>query len=453
MKAIHGLKYSVLLVATTLLMACGGGSSGSGGTSTKSANSQTNASALAPLSSNAASSKTLSSTASSSTTTLSSSLASSSTANSSSATITAPQNLQITAGSGSVNLNWNAVPGASGYNLYYATDANIIPANIASFAEGTQQQNVTSPLNITSLAKDKLYYFVVTARSAAAESAASNEVSAIPAAVTLSLQPNAQETLVVELVNRARANPDAEAMRYAIGLNDGVSGTPISSTPKAPLAHNLLLLAAARSHSQWMLDNDIFSHTGINNSTPGQRMAAAGYAFTGSWSNGENIAWGGTTGSSINLTTYAANQHEGLFKSPDHRVNILGEEFRELGVGQLQGYFTYEGKNYLSSMMSQEFAKSGSSYFITGVAYQDLNNNNFYDVGEGLNGIRIKLNNKYYLAFESGAYSIPVTNGSYRLEFFGAALSGSAVANISVNNANLKQDVIKATNGAVRLTP
>jgi hypothetical protein len=443
MTAISGFNYPALALAASLLSACGGGSMGS--------SSPQPTSSAEPHSSAA---RTSAASLSSQTTSVFISLNSRSAApSSSSATLAAPQNVHITPGSGSVNLSWSNVAGASGYNLYYATEGALIPANIASFAEGKQLQNVTSPLTINALAMDKLYYFVVTARSATNESPASSEVSAIPAAVALNLQPNAQETLVVELVNRARANPNAEAMRYAIGLNDGISDAPISATPKAPLAQNLWLLAAARAHSQWMLDTNVFSHTGINNSTPGQRMTAAGYNFTGSWSNGENIAWGGTTGSSINLTSYALNQHEGLFKSPDHRVNILGEGFRELGVGQLQGYFAFEGKNYLSSMMSQNFAKSGSHYFITGVAYQDLNNNNAYDAGEGLNAVRIKLNNKYYLAFESGAYSIPVTNGSYRLEFFGPTLNATAVANITVNNANLKQDLVKDSAGSLRVLP
>ena len=467
---ISSLKYSALLCTVTLLVACGGGSpTGDNNTNASSsavANTSTPSvlSSAAPnssaISSNTLTSSSLSSVSLSSSTTSSevlSSIASSSlpssTATSSSPAFAAPQNLQITPANGSVSLSWGAVAGASGYNVYYATDANIIPANINSFADGKQLLNVTSPLTINALAKDKLYYFVVTARNGNTESPASSEVSAIPAAVALNLQPNAQETLVVELVNRARANPNAEALRFAIGLNDGITATAITSKANPPLAHNLLLLAAARAHSQWMLDTDIFSHTGVNNSTPGQRMTSAGYVFTGSWSNGENIAWGGTTGKTINLTSYAASQHEGLFRSPGHRVNILGESFRELGVGQLQGYFLSEGKNYLSSMMSQAFAKTGTSYFITGVVYNDVNNNNFYDVGEGLGGIRIKVNDKYYLAFDSGAYSIPATNGSYRLEFSGVALSSTAVTNITLNNANLKQDLIKSSNGSLRTSP
>lgn len=367
----------------------------------------------------------------------------SSTSSSSLVTLPAPQNLSAVPGNTQVTLTWNSVAGATAYRIYYASEANILIGSIASFDDGTRIDNATSPQVISNLRNGETYYFVVTAIQAANESIASNEVSATPGSIEIAKQPTAQEVLVVELVNRARANPGAEAARLGIGLNDGISGTQISDTPKQPLAHNLLLIESARLHSQWMLDEDIFSHTGINNSTPHQRMQAAGYVFTGSWTSGENIAWGGTTGSSINLTTYAVSQHEGLFKSPGHRENILNGNFRELGVGQLQGYFLNEGRNYLSSMLTQNFARSGSNYFLTGVIYEDKNSNEFYDVGEGLSGISITTNGKTYPAFNSGAYSIPFANGNYELSITGDALGAPVFYSVQINNQNRKLDVIK----------
>jgi serralysin len=38
-------------------------------------------------------------------------------------------------------------------------------------------------------------------------------------------QLNAYEQYMLELINRARLDPDAEAQRYGIGLNDGGAGT------------------------------------------------------------------------------------------------------------------------------------------------------------------------------------------------------------------------------------
>jgi uncharacterized protein YkwD len=80
-----------------------------------------------------------------------------------------------------------------------------------------------------------------------------------------------------------------------------------------------------------MLATDTFSHTGANGSSPGDRMTAAGYAFGGSWSWGENISirWGGTQ--AINQATIDAF-HDGLFRSPGHRDNIEDAGFREIGA-------------------------------------------------------------------------------------------------------------------------
>ena len=368
---------------------------------------------------------------------------SNSTTVSSSASFSAPQNVAAIPGNTSVKLSWNAVSGATGYRIYYASEANILINNIASFDDGTRVDNVTSPVTVINLRNNETYYFVVTALNATQETTASAEVSATPGSIDVSKQPSAQEVLVVELVNRARANPGAEAARFGIGLNDKITGTPITDTPKAPLAHNLLLIDSSRKHSQWMLDQDIFSHTGVDNTTPVQRMSAAGYQFTGNSTGGENIAWGGTTASSINLTNYAISQHRGLFESPGHRVNILNENYRELGVGQREGYFMQEGNNYLSSMLTQNFARSGSNYFLTGVVYSDINNNEFYDVGEGLSGVTITTNGKSYPVYNSGAYSIPLSNGNYELSITGDTLGSPVYYSVQIANQNKKLDVIK----------
>ncbi len=360
--------------------------------------------------------------------------------------LASPQNISVVPGDTSVTISWNTVNGATGYRIYYATEGNILVSNIASFEDGTRLDNVNSPYNVTNLRNGETYYFVVTAINSNQESTTSIEVSATPGSVDLAKQPTAQEVLVVELVNRARANPGAEAARLGIGLNEGITGTQITDTPKPPLAHNLLLIDSSRKHSQWMLDTDIFSHTGANNSTPQQRMVASGYEFIGNWASGENIAWGGTTASSINLTSYAVSQHEGLFKSPGHRVNILSESYRELGVGQRQGYFMQNNTNYLSSMLTQNFARSGSNYFLTGVIYNDSNNNEFYDVGEGLNGITITINGRSYPVFNSGAYSIPLANGNYELSITGDALGAPVYYSVQISNQNRKLDAIKFGN-------
>ena len=47
-------------------------------------------------------------------------------------------------------------------------------------------------------------------------------------------QPTAYEQYFLELVNRARANPGAEAARVGIGLNDGLAAGTIAGPSRTP---------------------------------------------------------------------------------------------------------------------------------------------------------------------------------------------------------------------------
>lgn len=93
------------------------------------------------------------------------------------------------------------------------------------------------------------------------------------------VHPTPVEVYEVELINRARANPTAEATRHGIALNEGLAAGTISTAAKQPLAINPFISDAARKHSQWMIDNDLFRHEGPGNNSPGQRITNAGYSF------------------------------------------------------------------------------------------------------------------------------------------------------------------------------
>jgi uncharacterized protein YkwD len=62
-------------------------------------------------------------------------------------------------------------------------------------------------------------------------------------------EPTAYEQYMLELINQERAQAGVQ-----------------------PLADNGLLNDAAGAHDQWMIDTDVFSHTGVNGSSPTQRM-------------------------------------------------------------------------------------------------------------------------------------------------------------------------------------
>jgi hypothetical protein len=254
----------------------------------------------------------------------------------------------------------------------------------------------------------------------------------------MTVNPTAYEQYLLELVNWARANPLGEANLLGIDLNQSLAPGTISPTPKQPLVLNAELISAARGHSQWMLATDTFSHTGINGSTPRARIEAAGYKLVPPWSVGENIAWNGTTGS-LNLTNSVLMAHEGLFRSAGHRVNLMNGDFKEVGLGVIPGQFTV----YNAGMVTQKFAYSGYQSYLTGVILDDLNGNSFYDVGEGVGGVKITAMGTTGTftthSWGAGGYNLALPNGSYTVTYsFGGK---ELFADVLIAGKNVKVDV------------
>ncbi len=97
-----------------------------------------------------------------------------------------------------------------------------------------------------------------------------------------------------------------------------------------PLRRSDDLTIAARAHNQDMIDNDFFSHTGSDGSSPPVRACREGYQPYG-WGDcyvGENIAAGYSTPASV-VT--------GWMNSQGHKDNILNAKYREIGLGHSTG--------------------------------------------------------------------------------------------------------------------
>ena len=248
-------------------------------------------------------------------------------------------------------------------------------------------------------------------------------------------EPSAYEQLFLELINRARLDPAAEAQRTGVSL-----GT-ITAAQKQPLAFNLSINDAADAHSAWMLSSGTFSHTGSGGSSAGQRMESAGYTGISTW--GENIAWNGTTGT-LNILSSVLGQHDGLFRSSGHRANILNDSFKEIGIGSQSG--SYSGYNAL--MTTQDFGRAGSGSLVTGVVYNDADSNAFYSAGEGRDGIQMQLLSGASLigataTWSSGGYSLKTTaTGDLTVRFSGGGLAQTIGAIIDFAAYNAKIDLV-----------
>ncbi|MGB3404623.1 MAG: CAP domain-containing protein [Microcoleaceae cyanobacterium] len=275
--------------------------------------------------------------------------------------------------------------------------------------------------------------------------------------------PSAQDQYMLELVNRARANPQAEADRLLSGnLNEGLAAGTISTDPKQPLAWNANLGTAAAGHTQDMFDDDFFAHTNPNTgSTPRSRATAAGYTTQGGV--GENIAVIVSSGS-LDLTTATSNNQDNLFVDANypgrgHRVAILRPNYREIGVSNdvgnnYQGPFSSQWNS--AAIATQNFGyANGGNPFITGVAYTDgITDDDFYTVGEGLGGVSVtavdianSANTFTTTTWSAGGYSIEVTPGatyniSFSGDFDGDNQSDTVSYQVSVGSKNVKQDLV-----------
>jgi hypothetical protein len=266
--------------------------------------------------------------------------------------------------------------------------------------------------------------------------------------------PTDEEQLYLELINRARANPVAEAVRLAATTDPDVRNaytffnvdlnkfqTDLASLPPTPpLAMNAQLLAAARAHARDMATNAFQGHIGTDGTNPGDRITRAGYL----WSTyGENVyayaksVFHGYAGFEVDW----GNGPGGMQDPPGHRLNIHHAAFREVGIGVVNLTNAAVGPQ----VVTQDFAtRQGATPLITGVVYYDLNGNGFYDVGEGIGGVLVTAagSSWYALTPASGGYAIPVTtNGTYRIHFSAPGLSHEATATVAAQ-ANVKVDFV-----------
>ena len=267
--------------------------------------------------------------------------------------------------------------------------------------------------------------------------------------------PTANDQSYIELINRARANPPAEGARLAVATDPGILsaykqfGVDLTMMRNefnviavaGPLAPNEKLTKAARGHTQWMFDNSTQSHDETNPAnTPGQRITAAGYDWN---TYGENIfayaesTWYGHVGFQVD---WGPGGTGGMQNPRGHRNSIHNPNFMEIGVGTLDGTNGAVGPQLVTQDFGTEF---NSPVFATGVAYYDLNSNNFYDAGEGISGLAVKVNGASYYCLTAigGGWVVPIptTAGTRTVTFSGLGISQST--NVVVASSNKKIDL------------
>lgn len=256
----------------------------------------------------------------------------------------------------------------------------------------------------------------------------------------------AAEQYLIELINRGRLDPLAEAERYGVDLNAGLHAGTIGTAPLEVLSPNATLSEAADAHSDWMLQENTFNHTGVNGSTPGQRMGSAGYEFEGAWTWSENLAWFGTTGT-VDLADAIALHHEGLYESAGHRANTFSDNIREVGVAQVSGTFTSNGTDFNASMLTEQYALSGTEVFVTGVAYTDRDEDQFYSIGEALSDVWFRTGTEVAHTANSGGYGLGVEGETNVTVLVGQADQQLGQVDLDLSDGNVKLDLVTTAGG------
>jgi uncharacterized protein YkwD len=121
-----------------------------------------------------------------------------------------------------------------------------------------------------------------------------------------------------------------------------------------PLTFDAELVDSAGKHSDWMVAQDVFSHTGAGGSSASARMKAAGYDWTAA---GENIAYISGSGAATIDAADVERLHTNLMNSSGHRANLLSTKYEEIGIGLTQG--DYKGRDAI--FVTEDFGRPTTS--------------------------------------------------------------------------------------------
>ncbi len=275
-------------------------------------------------------------------------------------------------------------------------------------------------------------------------------------------EPTALEQQMLEFINRARADAAAEAIRLRDTDDpDVVAAMAFFNVDKAllvaqfgqlprhlpPLAPNARLIAAARLHSQDMLLNNFQDHYSSSNPPPpnrpgdplGIRLQRQGYSLSRAAENVFSFArsaWHAYAAFNIDWGNGGNGTIGGMQNPPGHRLVIHGPDFREIGIGIIEG----SGASVGPMLVTQDFANEDGRDrpFLTGVAWEDRNGNGFYDPGEGIGGMVVQVPGErfYAVTASAGGYAVPVSaDGTYIVQFSGEGLPTWTTL-VTVQNGN-----------------
>jgi hypothetical protein len=280
--------------------------------------------------------------------------------------------------------------------------------------------------------------------------------------------PSDAEVHYVELINRARENPAAEGTRISTTTDPDILGSiaffgvdlvlfnaqMAAYAPSQPLAFHTKLDEISGLHTLDMVTNEFVGHTSSAfPPAPFQPFDTFGLRLTRFpafnallMGAGENIVTElrTETGHANFIFDYCLGCPGGMANPPGHRNAILDDppDFNIVGIGVLIAPNLETGVP--NQFVTQNFGLIADSH-IAGIAILDIDGDGFYDEGEGLGGVDVTATGTTLFAetTASGAYAIPVPNGTYDVTFMAPDMVDDVTLGVTIaGGENTKHDLI-----------
>jgi hypothetical protein len=231
--------------------------------------------------------------------------------------------------------------------------------------------------------------------------------------------PMTIETIILEHINTARANPWAEAWRLGLDPTSVEATLPPETVANldqglTPVVGNYRLNAAAAVHSQYMIDHNRYTAVTDDGQTPESRVAAADYSAILVRQEIGAMAFEFF----INAEEAAPKILDSLLKRTFKNQltgsgsALFDSQVQEVGVSLRTGTISFFGRTFNMVALSIVFAKpiDGDERSVQcGHLYDDKNLNGLFDQGEGIANEQITI-----LPDAGGLFPVLTgTDGSY----------------------------------------
>ncbi len=251
-------------------------------------------------------------------------------------------------------------------------------------------------------------------------------------------QPSALEQEMLYYTNRMRTNP-VDEYNLLVNSEDSNVNSAINFfnvdlnvlqdqwddlTSAQTLAWSEQLHESSYNHNEFMIELDQQSHQLSGEPSLGERITDTGYSWNtlgeGVFAFAKSVFYGHAA-FAIDWGFTAT----GIQNPAGHRNAIMNNNYREIGID-----ITLENDSTTSVgplVITQDFgnrsALNGKGWLV-GTVFSDLDKDNFYDPGEGLNDISISVTGingtvftENFNTWEAGGYQILLDSGNYQVEF------------------------------------